>query len=85
MLSGCLYVRCFRHVLLRGGPGADTGHTAEIVSLGWHNNISVSHNKSWSRWLGEVEVWHLCLDCCPCDWDCDEQQKMQIAPITLHK
>lgn len=54
MLSGCLYVRCFRHVLLRGGPGADTGHTAEIVSLGWHNNISVSHKNSWSRldWRG---------------------------------
>lgn len=54
MLSGCLYVRCFRHVLLRGGPGADTGHTAEIVSLGWHNNISVSHKNRWSRlaWRG---------------------------------
>lgn len=35
-------VRCSGHVPVGGGPGADTGHTEEIISLSWPGNALAS-------------------------------------------
>lgn len=48
-------MRCFRHDLAGGGPGADTRCTGEIMSLGWYSPDKL-----------EEVARYLCLDCCPC-------------------
>lgn len=40
-------VRCFRHVLLEGSPGANPGHDVEIISLDWIGNALMSFQMSW--------------------------------------
>lgn len=52
MLSGCLYVRCFRHVLLRGGPGADTPER-----LCHSDGIIISRCPTIRAGVGGLERW----------------------------
>ena len=43
-------LRWFGHAHLGGDPGAEQGHTGEIISLGWLGNVLVSPLRSfWNR------------------------------------
>lgn len=54
------------------------GHTGEFTSFTWPRNAWPSPPRRWRRWLGRQRQgsgW-LCLDCCPCDMDPDNWQKL---------
>ena len=78
-VAGCLLDvslrRCFGHAHPGGDPGADLGHTTEIISLGWPGNVSVSPRRSWWTWRGVSGF--PCLNCCPRDLDPDKRLKMR--------
>ena len=69
--SGCLFNvflgRCFGHSHPGGDPGAEPGHTREIISLGWLGKVSVCPRRSWWKWPGE---------------DCLELPAEAVAPVT---
>lgn len=59
-------MRCSRHVVLKWSPKVDSGHAAEIMSLGWPGNTPwVPVDESCRRWLGKGSAGLHCLSRCP--------------------